>query len=72
MSMKPDVAREYIEICMNKFQELETEKRKEFIRQILSYYDFYNQMLIVADSWGVGITEMLDRMEKIKQLFQMK
>ena len=72
MSMTPDLGREYIENCLNKFNELEQEKRKEFIRQVLSYYDYYNQMLTVANSWGLGISDMFDRMEKMRNLFQMK
>jgi|FLOH01.1.fsa_nt_gi hypothetical protein len=63
------MTQDFIKRSMEGYCDLPKASQKEFLRQVLAYHSFFEQMEKTSSAWGVGVTEFFDKMNKMKEIF---
>jgi hypothetical protein len=63
------MTRDFIKRSMEGYCDLPKASQKEFLRQVLAYHSFFEQMEKMSSSWGVSVTEFFDKLEQMKKIF---
>ena len=64
------MTKDFITRSIEGYHEMSKVSQKEFLRQMLAYHTFFEQLESNSKSWGVGITEFFDKINKMRELFK--